>query len=112
MSIVTERELKMEQRIAELEALVARKDQQLAAQDQWLTEQKHRIAAQDRQLTQMQHQLDRLGELITNAQRARFGQSSEKQKYVPFLGSWANIRSKSTPVYRQKSSKNWSKKQK
>ena len=79
---MTERELKMEQRIAELEALAVRKDQQLAAQDQWLTEQKHRIAAQDRQLTQMQHQLDRLGELITNAQRARFGQSSEKQKYV------------------------------
>ena len=72
----------MEHRIAELEALVTRKDQQLDAQDQWLTEQKHRIAEQDRQLTQMQHQLDRLGELITNAQRARFGQSSEKQKYV------------------------------
>ena len=33
-------------------------------------------------------------------------------KNVPFLGSWANIRSKSTPVYHQKSSKNWSKKQK
>ena len=65
---MSERELKMEQRIAELEALVARKDQQLAAQNQ--------------QLTHMQHQLDRLGELITNAQRARFGQSSEKQKYV------------------------------
>ena len=57
----------MEHRIAELEALVTRKDQQLDAQDQWLTEQKHRIAEQDRQLTQMQHQLDRLGELITNA---------------------------------------------
>ena len=72
---MSERELKMEQRIAELEPLVARKDQQLAAQDE-------RIAEQNQQLNQMQHQLDRLGELIVNAQRARFGQSSEKQKYV------------------------------
>ena len=31
---------------------------------------------------------------------------------VPYLGSCANIRSKSTPVYRQKSSKNRSNKQK
>ena len=40
------------------------------------------LKQKDAKIAELEQRLDRLTELLVNAQRARFGQSSEKQKYV------------------------------
>jgi len=41
-----------------------------------------KIANQSAEIARLKHQLDRMTELLLNAQRAKFGQSSEKATYV------------------------------
>ena len=55
---------------------------EVAVLEDTIQEQQTRIRAQQDQIDDLKRKLDRMNELLLNAQRARFGQSSEKRTYV------------------------------
>ena len=55
---------------------------EVAALENTIQTQQGQIEAQQAQIEELKRKLDHMNEIFANAQRARFGQSSEKASYV------------------------------
>ena len=55
---------------------------EVAALESTIQAQQSQIQAQQAQIEELKRKLEHMNEVFANAQRARFGQSSEKQNYV------------------------------
>ena len=55
---------------------------EVAVLESTIQNQQSQIQAQQAQIDELKRKLDHMNEILLNAQRARFGQSSEKKTYV------------------------------
>ena len=55
---------------------------EVAVLESTIQNQQSQIQAQQAQIDELKRKLDHMNEVFANAQRARFGQSSEKASYV------------------------------
>ena len=68
--------------IRNLEAVVLTQKDLISSQEKQLVNQEKQLSNQEKLISALEQKLERMNELLLNAQRARFGQSSEKRDYV------------------------------
>ena len=66
---------------------VTDKQNKHAEDTEMIRDLKEKLAAKEAEITRLQQKLERMNEILLNADRARFGQSSEKKVYVMNEGS-------------------------
>ncbi len=65
-----------------LQQAVKKQAEQLEQQSEQIQQQSEQLQQQEEQIRQKDERISELEQMLVNAQRARFGQQSEKSKYV------------------------------
>lgn len=72
----------MQEQFAMLQQAVKKQAEQLEQQSEQIQQQSEQLQQQEEQIRQKDERISELEQMLVNAQRARFGQQSEKSKYV------------------------------